>query len=207
MIIVKNEARPRGRPRAFDRDRALAVAARAFWDRGYEGVSIADLTAAIGITPQSLYAAFKSKADLYRESIAWYQAGIGAPTARLLAEEPSAVVAFTRVLEEIARRFTRPDQPHGCMVSTAVLTCAAENEPVAEHVSSLRTRAIAAFRARIEKAVAEGELRGDTDAAALARFLGAVIQGLSVQALDGADEAELLPVARIAAAEVARHRA
>ncbi|PNQ99923.1 TetR family transcriptional regulator (plasmid) [Azospirillum argentinense] len=206
---MKNNAptpRPRGRPRAFDRDEALAKAADTFWRLGYEGASIADLTAAMGITPQSLYAAFASKADLYREALEWYQATVGASTAATL-EEGDAVVALTRVLRDSARDFTRRDRPHGCMVSTAVLTCATENDPVARHVAGLRTATINLIRARIERGISEGQLKGETNAASLARFVGAMIQGMSVQAQDGAPTEALSALADHAVAEIERHRA
>ncbi len=207
MIDVKNKnttSRPRGRPRAFDRNEVLEKAAETFWRFGYEGASIADLTAAMGITPQSLYAAFTSKADLYREALAWYQTYIGASTARAL-EENDVVTALARVLRESAREFTRPDRPRGCMVSTAVLTCAVENEPVARHVSSLRNETLDALKARIEHGIAEGQLKQATDAAALARFVGAMIQGMSVQAQDGASKSALSAMVNLAMAEVERH--
>lgn len=209
MVVVKNSRpgpRPRGRPRSFERDEALGKAAETFWRLGYEGASIADLTTAMGITPQSLYAAFTSKADLYREALAWYQAHFGASTGHAL-EEADVAAALARVLRESAREFTRRGRPHGCMVSTAVLTCAAENEPVARHVSDLRSGMLAAVRARIERGVAEGQLRSETDPEALARFVGAMIQGMSVQAQDGASKAALLAVAGHAVAEIERHRA
>ena len=65
--------RPRGRPRSFDRNTVLDRAMQTFWRLGYEGASIADLTTAVRITPQSLYAAFGSKSVLYREALAFYQ--------------------------------------------------------------------------------------------------------------------------------------
>lgn len=197
--------RRRGRPPAFDRNDVLEKAAETFWRLGYEGASIADLTAAMGITPQSLYAAFTSKADLYREALAWYQANIGASTARAL-EESDVVTALARVLRESAHEFTKPGYPHGCMVSTAVLTCAVENEPVARHVSSLRNETLDVIKARIERGVAEGQLKQATDAAALARFVGAMIQGMSVQAQDGASKSALSAMAGLAIAEIERRR-
>ncbi|MFT3691228.1 TetR/AcrR family transcriptional regulator [Paenirhodobacter sp.] len=203
--MKNNTPRPRGRPRAFDRDEALAKAAETFWRLGYEGASIADLTAAMGITPQSLYAAFSSKADLYREALAWYQVHIGAWAVEALAD-PDVGAALTRLLRDAAREFTRPDHPHGCMVSTAVLTCAVENAPVARHVSGLREATIGIIRARIERGIAEGQFRPDTDAGALARFVGAMIQGMSVQAQDGASEGALAALAEHAIAEIARRR-
>lgn len=210
MIVVKKDdgvRRPRGRPRAFDREEALAKAAETFWRLGYEGASIADLTAAMAITPQSLYAAFSSKADLYREALAWYQTHIGAITARALEEEDDVVAAFERVLAESSREFSQAGRPHGCMVSTAILTCAVENEPIARHVGSLRDATLSLFRTRIAHGITEGQLRPGTDVDGLARFVGAIVQGMSVQAQDGATEKDLLSIAKLATTEIARHRA
>ncbi len=199
------QSRPRGRPRAFDRDKALAIAGETFWQFGYEGASIADLTAAMGITSQSLYAAFTSKADLYREALGWYQSQIGAFSVTAL-REPDVVHAFERLLMETAVEFSRPGRPHGCMISTAVLACAQENEAVADMVAQERDATLNALRGRIERGIADGQLMNETDAAGLARFVGAIIQGMSVQARDGASEAELQAIARQAIEQVRRFR-
>jgi AcrR family transcriptional regulator len=204
MINTTPPPRPRGRPRAFDRDEALARAAQTFWQLGYEGASIADLTAAMHITPQSLYAAFTSKAELYREALAWYRATAGAFTARALDEEACVMRAFDRVLREAAHEYARQDQPLGCMLSTAVTTCATENDAIAAHVKAVRADILAAFNARIERGIADGDLRPDTDAAALSRYIQALVQGMSLQARDGASEADLAAIAAIGSAEVAR---
>lgn len=206
MKNTERPARPRGRPRAFDRSEALARAAMTFWRLGYEGASIADLTAAMGITPQSLYAAFSSKADLYREALTWYQETMGASTQQALAED-DVVTALVRVLREAARDFAAPDRPPGCMISTAVLTCAVENDPIAHHVTALRTATLAAIADRIQRGIADGQLKPETDPRSLARFVGAMIQGMSVQARDGATEAELSAMVDHAAAAIGRYTA
>jgi AcrR family transcriptional regulator len=215
VIIVKNrnisrpvkekEPRPRGRPRAFDVGVALARAAETFWRLGYEGASIADLTKAMRITPQSLYAAFTSKADLYRETLGWYRTEIGA-TFGIALDEPDVVRALERFLTECARQFSRPGRPHGCMIAAATLTCAVENAPVARHLSALRGSTRERLRARIERGIAEGQLRSDADAIGLARFVGALMQGMSVQAKDGAGEQELQTIVAHGTAEIARYR-
>lgn len=198
--------RPRGRPRSFDRDAALAVAVETFWRLGYEGASIADLTQAMGITPQSLYSAFGSKAELYREALVYYQRSFGEYLERAL-RTPDVQRAFAELLRGAAREFTQPGAPHGCMISTAILQCAVENDDVAQHVANLRRGTQALLRARFERGIADGQLRADTDADALARFVGTIVQGLSVQAVDGAGQKELMAVADLAIAQIGAHAA
>jgi AcrR family transcriptional regulator len=210
VIVVKNNdptPRPRGRPRSFDRGAALAAAMETFWRLGYEGASIADLTAAMRITPQSLYAAFGSKAELYREALGLYRATTGASFPTMLAEEPTVSAACERFLTDRARTFTQRGRPNGCMIATAALTAAAENTPIADHLRELRLKGLAYFRAGLEQGKRNGEFRADLDIAATARFLAAIVQGMAVQARDGATEAELMDLVRIAAEELARYRA
>ncbi len=184
--------RKRGRPPAFDRETVLAAARDTFWKHGYDGSSIADLTAAMGITPQSLYAAFGSKAELYRETLDQYRRMPRPEPGNPFQDKVNTVTAFERFLTNSAKIFTAPEHPKGCMISTAVLNCAEENEPIAHHVASMRLQTLDIFTARIERGIAEGDMRPDADARSLARFLGAIVQGMSVQARDGATTEELL---------------
>jgi len=197
--------RRRGRPPAFDRETVLARAAETFWRLGYEGASIVDLTTAMGITAQSLYAAFDSKAGLYQAALGWY--ADGATFTQQALDEPDAIATLSALLAAEARRFADPATPPGCMISTAVLGCAVENDPVAARVSAMREATIARVCGRLERAQREGELRPDADPAALARFVGAILQGMSVQARDGADERQLGTVASIASSTLAQARA
>lgn len=203
---MENEKRSRGRPRSFDRNEALTAAALTFWRLGYEGASIADLTAAMGITPQSLYAAFRSKADLYLETLEWYRRDIQLPVRTLLAEGSNAVTTISGLLRAYAQRYSRTDRPGGCMIATGALALAEENRAVEQRVADMRRGALAAYRDRLERALAGGELKPGTDPEALARFVATVIQGMAVQGHDGASTDELLAVAEIAIGELERHR-
>lgn len=188
--------RQRGRPRSFDRDAALEKATLAFWEHGYEATSVAALTKALGIGAPSLYAAFGDKKALFDEVVARYQATHGAFTARALAEEPTARAACARMLREAAAEFTDPAHPYGCLVIAAAVNCAT---PEVEHtLRDLRNAALAALATRIRADVAAGRLPSGTDADALARCVGAVFQGMSQQARDGATREELAAVAEAA---------
>lgn len=187
--------RPRGRPRAFDRNVALEKAMRLFWTLGYEGASISDLTREMGITPPSLYAAFGSKEALYREALDLYRNTKGQVAIETLAGETTARGSVEVLLNDLARDFTSPGSPAGCMISTAILCCAPENQGAAEAAAERRDFALSVLEDLFQKAVASGELGPDVEPISLARFYGAVIQGMSVQAKDGADEAALREIA------------
>jgi AcrR family transcriptional regulator len=63
-----------GRPRSFDEEKALDQAMHVFWEKGFEGASLNDLTKAMGIKPASLYGAFRNKQELFRKALERYRA-------------------------------------------------------------------------------------------------------------------------------------
>ncbi|GGN78314.1 TetR family transcriptional regulator [Streptomyces albiflavescens] len=188
----------RGRPRSFDRETALERAILAFWEHGYEATSVSDLTRVMGIGAPSLYAAFGDKRSLFDEVVREYGTRYGSFGERALAEEPTARGAVERMLREAAVEYTAPGRPHGCLVIHAATNCTSPE--VEESLRERRNANIAAFESRIKAGIAEGELPADTNAAALARHTGAMIQGMSQQARDGAAREELEALAELAMA-------
>lgn len=182
----------RGRPRSFDRDAALRAALDLFWERGYEGASISDLAGAMGIASASLYGAFTSKEALFRETMALYGATSGAPPRRALAEEPTAREAIHAMLRATADEITRPDAPHGCMLIIAAPTGAIENHSVREFLADRRRDQYTTIADRIRRGITDGDLAVSPDRVEpIARYYTTVMQGLSIQARDGATRAEL----------------
>ncbi|RKN06505.1 TetR/AcrR family transcriptional regulator [Streptomyces radicis] len=190
--------KPRGRPRSFDRETALEQALLAFWERGYDATSVADLTRVMGIGAPSLYAAFGDKKTLFEEVVEAYLTRYGGFIGRALAEEPTAEAALGRVLREAAVEYTAPGQPHGCLIISGAASCHESAADVAEGLRARRAGNLRAIEGRIRADVAAGTLPADTDVAALARFFGAVIQGMSQQSRDGASREELEGVAETA---------
>lgn len=196
-----------GRPREFDRDEALAKARDAFWARGYEGVSMADLVSILGLASARIYAAFGSKAALFREAVALYDTGEGGFATRAMAEEPTATRALRRILREAVDIYTREDRPRGCMVVTAATNCTPENEDLRDWLAGYRRRRTASLVERLRGAIAQGDLTPEADAQALGDYYATVLHGLSVQARDGVSKMQLLamiPLAMQALEKVAR---
>ncbi|MET9374616.1 TetR/AcrR family transcriptional regulator [Streptomyces sp. NPDC002992] len=188
--------KPRGRPRSFDRLTALEQATMAFWEHGYETTSVSDLTRAMGISAPSLYAAFGDKKALFEEVVEAYAVSYGAYGGRAFAQEPTARGALGRMLREAAEVFTDPSHPRGCLMISAAINCSTPE--VEEALRARRNDNLASFEARIQRDVDAGELPAGTDAGALARLYGAVLQGMSQQARDGATRTELEAVAEAA---------
>lgn len=163
-----------------------------FWRQGYEATSLSELTAAMGIAPPSLYAAFGSKEQLFREAIQRYLHNFrGNYAGSLQAEGLSARQAFERLFQNIADGFAGCGQRSGCMLISAEVGGVAASAQLREELIAHRHSIEAGFRARIERGQREGDVPASTDAGALAQFLATVIQGLSIQARDGATPQQL----------------
>lgn len=186
-----------GRPRAFCLDEAIAKAMPVFWRKGYEGTSIADLTEAIGINPPSLYAAFGSKEGLFRAVLDRYEQDRKDDLDQIL----SAATARKTVelyLEKVAEGATSTDDKHppGCLLVQSSQSCG--DAAIPEMAARLRAAKELALRERFERARKEGDLPRSADAAALARYLMTVANGMFMQASAGATQKELREVARLA---------
>lgn len=187
-----------GRPRAFDRSEALDTALDLFWRHGFEATSTAQLTAAIGIAPPSLYAAFGSKEALFREALVLYGQRFGAFLRGPMSGSGGAREAVGQMLHGAARQFSDGRHPLGCMVAAGELQMTAAQSPLAQEVANLRLAAQRVIRNRLNHARKDGELPADTDTATLAAFFAMVIQGMAVQARDGAKPGQLKRMADLA---------
>lgn len=191
-------AKPRGRPRGFDREDAIATAMRLFWRHGFEGVSTNMLTESMGIAPPSLYAAFGSKAGLYRAALDRYAEQAGSFDLNLLTKASTLSSALEQMFNAAIDAVTDPGGERGCMISTGLLATHADHAALAAELVARRR----AFRDAI--AFALRRWIPEQQAADMARYLTAVLQGMAVQARDGATSEELEAIASIAVQTAAR---
>lgn len=168
-----------------------------FWERGYEGASLDDLTAAMGISRPSLYAAFGNKENLFRKAMERYARGPGGVIAAAL-EAPTAREAAERLLRAVAHSLTAPGKPRGCMALNSALVCGEEARAARDHARALRCDTEAMIRKRFRRAAKEGDLPPGADPDELARYVATVSAGLSVQAVNGATRKDLLRVVETA---------
>lgn len=186
---------PAGRPPQFDRDLAVLEAARLFWRRGYSGTSTRALSAALGLSTSSIYAAFGSKAGLFEETVRTY-----AERYRVIYEVACSERDFADALRELFRRsveeFTQPESGHpGCLVSSAAMTDTPDTIDIRAYLSQLYASNQDLLRQRIEHAQAEGQASAHVDPAVLAASLQTLWHGLSAQSNQGVGRDDLLVTA------------
>lgn len=184
----------RGRPRRFDPDQAVATAQRLFHVKGYDDVSVADLTKAFNINPPSFYAAFGSKAQLYKRVLDRYAQTGAVPLLEILEADRPLAVSLTQILEQAARAYAADPLATGCMVleGTRCNDMEAREAACGFHVAAQDV---------IRNIIAE---RYPQDADRLADFVCTTMAGLSASARHGQSLDRLLATARLAGIALAQ---
>jgi AcrR family transcriptional regulator len=195
--VTETLKRARGRPKNFDRSVALQQAMMLFWERGFEGASFDDLTAAMGISASSFYNSFGSKERLYQEATEAYTVAAGKWFAGELNADTDTRTAFHRLLTAAAREFTRNDRPSGCMIALACTQVSPALTSLRDTMVAYRAAAQSAMAARIQRGIDEGDVPKDTDVEALAAFFSALSRGLADQARDGASRERLQEIVEV----------
>ena len=179
-----------GRPRCFREHEALDAAMRVFWQKGYEGTSLDDLTTAMKINRSSLYSSFGDKEALFRRVIEQYKAG---PLSFL--SEALNLKSAREVVEALLRMSVKflgdPGHPPGCLSIQGGLACGSGNEEVKRAMVDWRNAGLAQLQKRLQRARAEGDLSKGVDPRDLARLVVILMNGLGVQAVNGATPAEM----------------
>lgn len=202
MINTRDLQKPKsGRPRSFDRQKALNEAMDLFWRHGFEGTTTAMLTEAMNISPPSLYAAFGSKDLLYEEVLATYVNKYGlflSDGLKRTANIP-ARKAMEIVLLKAAKQFCdSKSHSRGCMVSTGSLQMSPENQKAVNMLAQYRSAAREIIQNYLDEAKLRNELHSEADTKVMATYFSAVIQGMAIQAHDGVSLAVLKDIVQIA---------
>ncbi|RFP18474.1 MULTISPECIES: TetR/AcrR family transcriptional regulator [unclassified Duganella] len=193
MKDISATARKSGRPRTFDAETALDKAMKVFWEKGYEGSSLPELTEAMGMNRPSLYAVFGNKENLFRLALERYGASHD-PLFNAALAQPTARAVVEHFLRGNADAQTESENPHGCLVINGALACSDDALPIRDSLIERRAASEAKLRARLERAKADGDLPADSCSGQMARYVMTVSNGMAVQAAAGATRKQLQEV-------------
>jgi AcrR family transcriptional regulator len=193
-MVQKNAVSPRGRPRGFDPDIVLGHVRDTFWQHGFAGTSMDQLSAATGLHKPSLYGAFGDKKALYMETLQHYRLEARAQFAEALAIA-KVMDSIADVFERAIRMFTRDGCRGGCFMMSTAVPVAGDDPDVTAFVRSSMEALDRALTGRFERAIAEGEIAATVDPAALARIVVSSHGDLSMRARAGYSRDELRALA------------
>jgi AcrR family transcriptional regulator len=166
--------RRRGRPREFDETAVLDAAVEVFWRSGYARASIADISAATGLAPSSLYNAYGSKLHLFACALDRYlDVTIGQVLEPL--EHGSAGLADVDAFFEGLAARTGPSHPPGCLAANTIGELRDPPEPIAERTARYRKLLRRTLRAALQRAAASGEIPAEAVAPRVEALLSIVI--------------------------------
>ena len=195
--MVRIDARPRGRPRSFDEMKALEKATQVFWSKGYDGVTIDDLVAGMGVGRPSLYAVFGDKRTLFLRVLKAYAEKKGAGAAKALLSPEHLRDSLGGFLRHAVESATEEGSAAGCL-----LMCVAplvDDAEVRQFLQNAAAGAVALVEGRFRDGISAGEIPPDFPAAVRAIQVTDFARGLTMRALIGTPRRTLLKEAQEAA--------
>jgi TetR/AcrR family transcriptional repressor for divergent bdcA len=159
-----------------------------FHAKGYDRVSLAELTDALQIKPPSFYAAFGNKNGLYTRVLDRYAETGAIPFSEILHDNQPVAEGLKALLEEAARRYGADPEAPGCLVL----------EGTRCHDAQARAAAGVFHRAALDQIHAYVAARAPEEADRVTDFVGTLMAGLSAMAREGHDADRLLATARLA---------
>lgn len=202
--MIQNVARPRGRPRSFDETGALEKATQVFWSKGYDGVTIDDLVAGMGVGRPSLYAVFGDKRAIFLRVLKVYAERKGASAAKALLSPKGLRDSITGFLRYAVESATEKESARGCL-----LICVAplvDDPEVRQFLQNAAAGGTALVEGRFRDAIGAGEIPSDFPVAVRATQVTDLARGLTMRAQLGTPRKTLLKDAEEAADLVLQSR-
>jgi AcrR family transcriptional regulator len=193
--MVQKEKARRGRPRAYDPDVALTQAMNAFWDAGYAGTSLDDLTAATGMNRPSLYAAFGDKQAIYRKALEHYRANARETMKGAFAYDLPLREALRSICDSALSIYFSDGRRRGCFVYGSAITEAVLDADTRATLAEVVRQIDRALESRIRFAQTQGELPADARPEVLAKMVAAVLASLSIRSRAGEPRESLEAIA------------
>ena len=186
-----------GRPISFDKGAALEAAMLLFWERGFEGTSMAELTKAMGLSPSSIYAAFGDKYALFSLAVKRYTESREQYATKAL-EETTLEKVVRALFDNTVAFLTTPGHPPTCMTLAGAVGCSVDASPARDIMIEIRKQNEVAMSERFLQARKSGDLSKDVNIDDYTRYLSSILAGLSIQAANGSTKAELKRTAKMA---------
>ncbi|HEX3235972.1 MAG TPA: TetR/AcrR family transcriptional regulator [Gemmatimonadales bacterium] len=179
------------RPKSFDEDAVLDQAVQLFQERGYEGTSLADLEAHLGLGRQSIYNSFGDKQALFLKALERYRQNISELMLGQLDAPDAGLEAIRAFFRTSVEAMTAPGPRRACLVASTILERGAEDPDALLRCNHARAGLERLLRRALAQAKSRGEVSRSLDVEATATLLVIQNYGLNILAKTGAPAADL----------------
>lgn len=174
------------RPKEFNPDDAVEKAMQVFWHKGYESTSMEDLLGAMDLNRGSLYDTFGDKRQLFLKVVDRYCTTVVGSKFALLDQPGPALPTLRRFIHGMLEGALADPQRRGCLIANTVMELGPHEKEIANTLRQTLKMLEDAFFRVLDRAKQQGELNGQKDSRALARFLATMLQGTIVMIKSGA---------------------
>lgn len=190
------ERSPRGRPREFDRTEALNSAMELFWKNGYMQTSLGELCQVMGITAPSFYCAFKTREDLFLETLEHYMRQYWDRTFEEFMAEKNIFRAFELFFTAAVKIYMRPGLSKGCFIDVSTVGLSSKEVRIINALASMTECTRKLFHGRFMSAIEVGQIPAESDIPAITGAVMAFLKGIAAMARENFCQTELLEIAK-----------
>ncbi|MBR0775606.1 TetR/AcrR family transcriptional regulator [Bradyrhizobium diazoefficiens] len=179
---VVDQAKRRGRPRAYEPGVALGKALDLFRRQGFAATSLDDLSEATGMNRPSLYGAFGDKRELYIKSYQRYREEARAAMVEIFRKEMPLRERLERIYASALTLYLSGETgPRGCFTVVTAASEAISDPEIRAMVLEGLTELDKAFANCFRRAKEKGELPESADPAVLAQLASATVHTIAIR--------------------------
>lgn len=147
---------------------------------------MAKLLEFMGISRQSLYDTYGDKHSLFLAAVDRYRGNVQIELRRIIASEDSPLAGIRAVFAWVNQAVVETPEHRSCLMANSALELGQRDPEVRERVAEHLREVEEVFFSTLERGRETGEIEGERDTRALARFLTNAIHGLGILARGGA---------------------
>jgi TetR/AcrR family transcriptional regulator, copper-responsive repressor len=192
---MSSQKRLPGRPRAFNLETSLDQAVIVFWQKGYFGASLDDLTRAMGINRPSLYASFGDKQTLFLRCVDRYSHTMGRKPFAALLDTPDIQSAILGFFNAVIETVCSVNTPKGCLIACILAECAEEIPEARDYLATAITSSDQAVEQRLLQAIQDEQLAAEFPLRSRACLTTSLMHGIALRARAGEPKSSLIAFA------------
>jgi len=180
-----------GRPRAYNRNQIIRIATQLFWEKGYAGTSLTDLTTQMKVSKSTFYSAFASKDELYKICLEEYGKGFFREMVQMVSVDLHVLDSIRKFFLKIAKEQAEQPPAKGCMLVKSANEIGTDHPMLSPVIAGLMAVTRSTLRNALDLAKRKNELPASFNTQIGSTYLVMQMCGLRTVVRSGFEKQEL----------------